>query len=161
MASGRVRSFTWPDDIEESALRQKKVKERIPVQAEFQRTTYKREISTFVNSIYTDTGGIVVAHWDQNQIKRFEVFVGPGSKSAIVAVNKWIKRGDEKSKDAAAWAKLPAFNHDQWYREELERREHDRLELFLGPEPEEQEDEPVRVKVPYSNISRKTFTSRS
>lgn len=147
MEPGRVRSFTWPDEIEESALRQKKVSQTIPVHTEFRRTTHRREIATLVNSTYKDTGGIVAAHWDQTQIKRFDVFVGAGSKSAVAAVNKWIARGDEKSKDAAAWAKLPAFNHAQWYQEELERQEEERLELFLGPEPEEQEDEPVRVRV--------------
>lgn len=147
MEPGRFRSFTWPDDIEESALRQKKVSQTIPVHTEFRRTTHRREITTLINSIYKDTGGIVAAHWDQTQIKRFDVFVGAGSKSAIAAVNKWIARGDEKSKDAATWAKLPAFNHAQWYQDELERQEEERLELFLGPEPEEQEDEPVRVRI--------------
>jgi hypothetical protein len=143
----RFRSFTWPNDIEESALRQKKVIQTIPVHAEFRRPTHRREIATLVNSIYKDTGGVVAAHWNQTEIKCFDVFVGAGSKSAIAAVNKWIARGDEKSKEAAAWAKLPAFNHAQWYQEELERQEEERLQLFLGREPKEQENEPVRVKV--------------
>ena len=142
-----MRSFTWPDDIEESALRQKKVGQTIPVHTEFRRPTYRREIAALVNSIYKDTGGIVVAHWDQTEIKKFDVFVGAGSKGAIVAVNKWIARGDEKSREAAAWAKLPAFDHAKWYQEELERQEEERLQVFLGQEPEVEEGAPIRVKV--------------
>ena len=145
------RKFTWPEGIEESVLRQKKVSCQIPVQAEYRRTTHKRESATLINSIYKDTGCIVVAHWDQSIIKRFDIFVGAGSKNAIAAVNKWIARGDEKSKDAAAWAKTPAFNHAQWYQEELERQENERMEFFLGPVPEAQEGEPMRPKVDYNN----------
>lgn len=62
-------------------------------------------------------------------------------------MNEWIARGDEKSKDAAAWAKLPAFDHAKWYQEELERREEERLQVFLDPEPEMEEGAPIRVKV--------------
>lgn len=147
MDKDRSRPFTWPKDVEEHALRQKKIGQTIPVHPEFRRPTHRREIDTLVNSIYKDTGGIVAAHWEQTQIKRFDVFVGAGTRSAVAAVNKWIARGDEKSKDAAAWAKLPAFNHAQWYQEELERQEEERLEQYLGPEPEQQENEPEREKV--------------
>ncbi|KAF2631906.1 hypothetical protein BU25DRAFT_454288 [Macroventuria anomochaeta] len=146
----RFRSFTWPDGIAESDLKQKKVSQIIPVHAEYRRTTHRREGATLINSVYKDTGCIVVAHWDQSTIKRFDVFVGAGSKSATAAINKWIARGDEKSTDAAAWAKTPAFNHAQWYQEELERQEEERMEYFLGPEPESQEGEPVRVKITMS-----------
>lgn len=142
-----MRKFTWPDDIEESTLRQKKVIQTIPVHTEFWRAAHRREIATLVNSIYKDTGGIVAAHWDQTEIKKFDVFVGAGSTNAVAAVNKWIARGDEKSKDAAAWAKLPAFDHAKWYQEELERQEEERLQVFLGPEPEVEEGVPIRVKV--------------
>lgn len=142
-----MRSFTWPDDIEESALRQKKVVQTIPVHTEFRRQTHRREIATLVNGIYKDTGGIIAAHWDQTEIRKFDVFVGAGSKGAITAINKWIARGDEKSRDAAAWARLPAFDHAKWYQEELERQEEERLQVFLGPEPEVEEGAPIRVKV--------------
>ena len=140
-------SLTWPEGIEESVLRQKKVSSTIPVQAEYRRTTHRREGATFINGIYKDTGCIVVAHWDQSVIKCFDVFVGAGSKSAIAAVNKWIARGDEKSKDAAAWAKIPAFNHAQWYQEQLEQMEAEKMEFFLGAIPDVQEGEHVRPKV--------------
>lgn len=100
-----------------------------------------------INSIYNETGCIVVAHWDQQIIKRFDVFASAGSKSAIAVINKWIARGDEKSKDAAAWAKTPAFNHSQWYQEQLEQMEDERMEFFLGPIPDEHDGDPVRERV--------------
>ena len=143
----RFRSFTWPEGIEESVLRQKKITCTIPVYAEHRRTTHRIEGTTLINNVYKDTGCIVVAHWDQSTIKRFDVFTGAGSKNAVAAINRWIARGDEKSKDSAAWAKTPAFNHAQWYREQLEQIEDEKMEFFLGPIPDVQEDEPVRPKV--------------
>ncbi|KAF3040941.1 hypothetical protein E8E12_007922 [Didymella heteroderae] len=157
----RLRSFTWPNDIEEPALRQKKVIQTIPVHTEFRRPTHRREIATLVNSIYKDTGSIVAAHWSNNEIKRFDVFVGAGSKNAIAVVNNWIGRGDEKSKDAAAWAKLPAFDHTKWYQEELERQEEERRQLFLGPEPEHQEGEPIVVGWPEELVDDYEITPRA
>lgn len=145
-----MRSCTWPDGIEESALRQKKIIQIIPVHTEFQRPTHRREIVTLVNSIYNDTGDIVAAHWDQTEIRKFDVFVGAGSRGAIIAVNKWIARGDKQSRDAAAWAKLPAFDHAKWYQEELERQEEERLQIYLGPEPKAKEGEPILLKVSLS-----------
>src|SRR5690242_10864341 len=143
----RFQKFTWPEGIEESVLRQKKVTCTIPVHGEFRRITHRREGTTFVNSIYNETGCIVVAHWDQQTIKRFDVFAGAGSQNAVVAVNKWIARGGEKSKDSSAWAKTPAFNHDKWYQEQLERNEDERMEFFLGPVPDAQPGDPVRESV--------------
>ncbi|KAJ4986899.1 hypothetical protein SVAN01_07577 [Stagonosporopsis vannaccii] len=143
----RLRLFTWPKGVEESVLRQKKVTCTIPVQAEFRRTTHRREADTFVNSVYSETGCIVVALWDRQTIKRFDVFAGAGSQNAVNAINKWIARGDERSKDASAWAKTPAFNHTQWYQDQLEREEAERMEFFLGPLPNEQEGLPMRESI--------------
>lgn len=150
----RIQSFSWPKGIEESVLRQKKVTCTIPVQAEFRRVTHRREVETLVHGIHNETGCIVVAHWDQQTIKRFDVFASPGSKNAVGAVNKWIARGDQKSKDASAWAKTPAFNHAQWYQERLEQLEDERMEFFLGPIPDDQEGDPARERVCHCQHSR-------
>ncbi|KAJ8108105.1 hypothetical protein OPT61_g8405 [Boeremia exigua] len=129
------RYRSWPSGIQECVLRQKTITSEIPVHIEFRRDTHRREGETFVNGIYNETGCIVVAHWDHQVIKRFDVYAGAGSKDAIAAVHKWIARGKEKTKESAAWAKTPAFNHTQWYQEQLDQMEEDRLGFFLGPKP--------------------------
>lgn len=147
------RKRTWPDGIEGSVLAQKTVIRQIPVHAEHRRATHQAEGRTLVNSIYGDTGCIVVAHWDQQSIKCFDVFAGPGSVNAIAAINKWVARGDEKSRESSAWAKMPAFNQEQWLQEQLERIEDEQTDMYLGPVPEAQNDESMRSTV-------KCFSSR-
>ena len=85
-------------------------------------------------------------------IKRFDVYAGTGSKDAVATLNKWIARGDQKSRGSSAWAKTPAFNHDQWHQEQLELLEEERMEFFLGPIPDAQEGEPMRPKVGLTQV---------
>lgn len=146
-AMERSRSISWPNDIDESILKQKKISCTIVVQKEYQRTTQRREGAALISSIHKDTGCIVVAHWGQSAIKRFDVYAGTGSKNAVATINKWIARGDQKSRAPSVWAKTPAFNHGQWHQEQLELLEEEKMEFFLGPIPDFQEGEPVRPKV--------------
>lgn len=138
----RFRKFNWPDGVDESVLRQKRVTCTIPVHGEHRRATHQNEGRTLINSVYRDTGCIIVAHWDQHVIKQFDVFAGPGSRNAIAAINKWIARGDERSKDSSAWAKTPAFDQEQWDQELLARMEDEQAEIYLGPMPDAQEGDP-------------------
>lgn len=152
----RLRPISYPNGVDESTLRQKKVYCTIPVNAEYKRETHRREGTILVDSVYNDTGCIVVAHWEQSTVKRFDVYAGAGSQSAVATINRWIARGEQKSKDSSAWAKTPAFNHAQWYQEELERREEERMEGFLGSVPDMREDEPVWPKVSISRNESNT-----
>lgn len=149
----RFRLTSWPTGVDEALFRPKKVAHKIHVHAEFRRITHRREGTSLIDGIYKDTGCIVVAHWDQSRIERFDVYAGPGSKSAVAAINKWIARGDQKSKESSAWAKTPAFNQAQWYQEKLEQMEEEQMEFFLGPIPEVQGGEPMRPKVTTNRIS--------
>jgi hypothetical protein len=146
-AMERFQPKSWPTGVEESVLGQKKVSYRIPVHAEYRRATHRREGAILIDSIYNDTGCIVVTYWDQSTIRRFDVYAGAGSKSAVAAVNKWIARGGRKSKESSVWANTPAFKQDQWCQDQLELREEETMELFLGPIPNMQEGEAIRPKV--------------
>ncbi|KAF9696079.1 hypothetical protein EKO04_006091 [Ascochyta lentis] len=143
----RVRTISWPTGVEESILRQKQVSNTIPVHAEYRRATHRREGATLIDSIHKETGCIVVAHWDHSTIKRFDVYAGTGLKSAVAAINKWITRGDQKSKESSAWAKVPAFNQAQWCQDQFELEQEEKMGLFLGPVPDMQEGEAMRPKI--------------
>ncbi|KAJ4361164.1 hypothetical protein N0V95_002133 [Ascochyta clinopodiicola] len=143
----RFRPMSWPTCVEESAFRPKKVSCPIAVHAEYRRDTHRSEGATLVDSIYRDTGCIVVAFWEQSTIKRFDVYAGADLKGAVATINKWISRGDQKSRESSVWAKTPAFNQDQWYQGQLELKEQERMELFLGPVPDTQEGEALRPRI--------------
>jgi hypothetical protein len=140
---------SWPQGVLESDIKQKKVACKIPVQPEYRRPTHRREGDTLVNSVYKDTGCIVVAHWQQQYIAGFEVLASPNSSNAVAAINHWIARGNEKSKESSAWAKMRAFNVDDWYQQQLQQQDNERRERFLGPVPNAQEDEPERLTVKF------------
>ncbi|UPX10798.1 uncharacterized protein EKO05_0001437 [Ascochyta rabiei] len=143
----RFRQISWPTSVQESTLRPKKVSCTIAVHAEYRRGTHRSEGATLVDSIYKDTGCVVVAYWEQSTIKRFDVYPGAGLTDAVAAINKWIARGAQKSKESAVWAKTPAFNQSQWYQDQLELLEQERMELFLGPVPDTRENEAVRPRI--------------
>jgi hypothetical protein len=140
---------SWPQGVPESDIKQKRIACKIPVHAEYRRPTHRREGETLVNSVYKETGCIVVAHWQQQFIVGFEVLAGPNSNNAVAVINQWIAQGNEKSKDSSAWAKMPAFNIDGWYQQQLQQQDNERRERFLGPVPNVQEDEPERLKVKF------------
>lgn len=131
--------ITLPNGIEPSALRDKKVTSTIQIQPELRRETVRRECENLINSIYSDTGGIVVAHWNRQTIKHFDVYAGAGSKKAIAAVNDWINRGDVKSKDSAAWPKIGSYCPAQWIQGYLAEEEEQRAAFFLGPIPDRED----------------------
>lgn len=138
---------SWPLGLQESEIRHKKVACKIPVQPEYRRTTHLREGVTLVNSVYKDTGCIVVAHWQQQFIVGFDVLTGPNSSNAVASINQWIAQGNEKSKESSAWAKMHAFKFDNWYQQQLQQQDNELRERFTKPVPDVQEDEPERLKV--------------
>lgn len=140
---------SWPRGLTLSDIKSRPISNTIHVHQEFRRSTHHREGDNLINSVYKETGCIVVAHWEQRSIKRFDVFGGSNCSNAVAAINKWIARANEKSTDAAAWAKMPAFNHDEWYQEILQQEEEEHSERFLGPVPAVQEGEPMRQKVTF------------
>ena len=99
------------------------------------------------NSVYKDTGCIVVAHWQQQFIVGFDVLTGPNSSNAVASINQWIAQGNEKSKESSAWAKMHAFKFDNWYQQQLQQQDNELRERFTKPVPDVQEDEPERLKV--------------
>ena len=145
----RYPKLSWPQGVLKTDLNQKKVACTIPVHLEYRRPTHPREGDTLVNSVYKDTGCIVVAHWQQQSIDHFDVYPGSNHSNAVAAINRWIARGNEKSAESSAWAKMRAFNFDDWYQQRLQQQDNELRLRFLGPVPDVQEDEPERQKVKF------------
>lgn len=123
-----------------SPLTGRKPNKTIPVPSEFRRDTHARERDVLVNDIKVKTDCQLVPHWEQGKICRFDIY-GPsaGVEKAVALINKWISNAHVKSKDSSAWAKLPAFDVDDWYYEKVAEMEGERKKMFLGPKPDRPE----------------------
>lgn len=117
-------------------LRHKKANRTIPVHPEFRRETHKTECDRLLQDVRVDTGCIVLAYWDHYKIVKFDVFGGAGVESAVGMLNDWIAKGGERTKGSRAWAKMPAYNADQWYYGAVQQMEDARKEAFKTDEPE-------------------------
>jgi hypothetical protein len=123
--------------IDQNVLKGKKPNKIVSVPLEFRRPSYSRERNLIVNDVKTSTGCDVVLHWnyqrdhDQGIIYQFDIFgTGAGLERAIRHVNQWILKAHSKSKDSAAWAKMPAFDPDKWYSEQIGEMEYQRKKGF-------------------------------
>lgn len=134
--------------------RGRKLKKAISVPPEFQRVTYSSERELLVKDLLLKTGCVVVPHWEQGKIYRFDIYGSDnGVERAVGDINRWISQAHAKSKDSTAWAKLPAFNADEWYYDRVTQMEGDRKQIFLGPVPELSDDSP---RPPSVSITRKS-----
>ncbi|KAF2131619.1 hypothetical protein P153DRAFT_336064 [Dothidotthia symphoricarpi CBS 119687] len=113
----------------------------IPVPLEYRRKTLARERDVFVRDLEVKTGCEVELHWDQGRITQFDLFgSGAGVEKAVRHINQWISNAHVKSREAASWAKTPAFDANKWYYEEIEAMELEHKQKFKGPVPDASED---------------------
>ncbi|CAI6238966.1 unnamed protein product [Periconia digitata] len=69
-------------------------------------------------------------------VTKFEIFgSGSGVNKTHQEINTWIRRPDPKSVHSAAWAKLPAYDENKWYDEQLRERDALRKQAFKGEPP--------------------------
>ncbi|KAL1791959.1 hypothetical protein ACET3X_009710 [Alternaria dauci] len=114
----------------------------IPVPQEFRRPTHARECENIVNEVKIRTGCVVIPQWDSGRICQFGIAGGgAGLEKAVRYINQWISNAHVKSKDSSAWAKMPAFDPDKWYYEQIEEMERQRKEVFRGTAPKVSEGE--------------------
>jgi hypothetical protein len=122
--------------IDPNAFKGKKPTKIVPVPHEYRRQTFARERDTLINDLRVETDCIVIPHWDQTTIKYFEIFgSGPNAEKAIRHLHQWISNAHVKSVASSAWAKMPAYNFDKWYYDEVEKLEIERKQRFRGPPP--------------------------
>ena len=125
-----------------NALKNKKPTKVIPVPPEFRRLCHAVERNTLVNDIKTSTGCTVIPQWDQGRVYQFGIIgTGAGLEKAVRRLNEWIASAHVKSKDASAWAKMPAFDPNKWYYEKVEEMEQQHKQIFKGPIPDVAEGE--------------------
>ncbi|KAG9186830.1 hypothetical protein G6011_09938 [Alternaria panax] len=114
----------------------------IPVPQEFRRLTHARERDNIVNDVNISTGCVVIPQWDDGRIYQFGIAGGgAGLEKAVRYINQWISNAHVKSKDSSAWAKMPAFDPNKWYYEQVEEMERQRKETFRGMAPKVSEGE--------------------
>lgn len=115
----------------------KKPNKIIPVPDEYRRLTSARERDTLVNDLKVTTNCTVVPRWEQGKICRFDIYSSAaGVEHAIRHLNQWISTAHARSKDSSAWPKIPAFEFDQWYYEEVAEMEDARTQMFKEPAPQ-------------------------
>jgi hypothetical protein len=125
--------------VDPTAFIGKKPNKIIPVPPEYRRQTLTRERETLINDLRVDTNCHVVPHWDQGGIiMSFDIYgTGSSVEKAIGRINQWISNAHVKAKAAASWAKLPGYNFNDWYYEQVEQHENIRKQLYKGPVPPE------------------------
>ncbi|KAI8941368.1 hypothetical protein NX059_002592 [Plenodomus lindquistii] len=132
-----MSSPTAPPAVDKS----RKPNKIIPVPQEYRVVTLMRERDTLVKDILLHTGCTVVPRSEQGRIVRFDIY-GAAVDLATTYINTWIVKSPIKSKASSAWAKMPAFNADDWYYKQVTEMEAGRKQMFKGPAPEVTEDAP-------------------
>ncbi|KAF2856104.1 hypothetical protein T440DRAFT_494916 [Plenodomus tracheiphilus IPT5] len=115
----------------------------IPVPPEYRRITLLRERDLLVHDLLINTNCVVVPHSDQSRITRFDIHgTSTAVERAVAQINKWIANAHIKSKASSAWAKMPAFNANDWYYDQVTEMETGRKQMFKEAVPELAEDAP-------------------
>ncbi|EFQ89709.1 hypothetical protein CFE70_002210 [Pyrenophora teres f. teres 0-1] len=110
----------------------------IPVPIELRRRSQPRERDIIVNDVKTATGCEVILQWDNGRIQEFGILgSGPGLDKAVRYINEWIFKGNTKTAESSAWAKMSAFNNDNWHYDKIEQLERVRKQQFKEAVPED------------------------
>jgi hypothetical protein len=139
--------------IDLNALQGKKPNRVVSVPLEYRRQTLVRERDTLINDLRVETDCIVIPNGNQTVIRSFYIF-GSGSnvEKAVRHLNQWISKAHVKSIASSAWAKMPAYNSDKWYYNEVERLELERKQRFKGPLPQAEGDDIPEHKVSLAEL---------
>ena len=136
MATNTRKGQSSTTSGDKHAIIGKKPNKVIAVPHEFRRHMWTRERDALVHDIKISTGCDICIHLDQSVISQFELFgSGASLEKAVRHINQWITKAPTKSKDSAAWAKMPAFDPDTWYYNQVEAMEAERKQQFKGPIP--------------------------
>ena len=129
--------------MDQNALKGKRPSRVLPVPPEFRRPSRVRERDTLVNDVNLKTGCTILPHWEYQRgqdggiISHFDIFgAGAGLERATQYIQKWIANAPGRSKESSAWAKMPAFDANKWYYEQLEALENERKQIFKGAPPQ-------------------------
>jgi acyl-homoserine lactone acylase PvdQ len=133
--------------VDKSAFIGRKPNKVIPVPGEYRRQVLSRERELLINDIKDKTDCDVFAHWVQGKITSFDVYgSGHGVEKAVHYLNHWICNAHTKSTGASAWAKLPAYDFNEWYYKQVEEMDNAYKQRFRGPVPSiNDEDTPTHA----------------
>lgn len=114
----------------------KKPNKVILVPYEYRRQTLAREGDNLINELRFKANCHVILKWDLGKIIAFEIHgAGADVERGVSQVNQWISQAHIKSKDSSAWAKIPAYDPNDWYYDCIETMQDSRKLLFKGPMP--------------------------
>lgn len=133
--------------IDRSAFIGKKANKIISVPHENRRQTHTRERDILVADIKDKTNCTVIPRLEdqgRGKIKSFDIFgSGVGLEKAVGYLNAWICNSNVKSMGSSAWAKISAYDGNDWYYNRVQQLEDTRKQHFTGPIPEKGGEEPV------------------
>lgn len=142
--SSRGGSTRADDNARSQVFAGRKASRVVIIPPEYRRDTYRTEANNLVNDIKTSCSCDVNPIWDQTdrKIRRFELYgAGQSIESATRYLNNWIPRSGHRSKHSAMWAKMSAFNWDDWYVQKVGEMDTARRQMFKGPAPETSQSE--------------------
>jgi hypothetical protein len=129
----------------------KKPNRTVTVPLEYQRQTLTRERDTLVNDVQVETNCHVDPHLDQGKIKSFDIYgAGSNLNKAVARINEWISNAHTKSRESAAWAKLPAYDANKWHYDRVEEKENESKQRFKGPVPPQGDPDAPRHTVSWT-----------
>ncbi|PSN72821.1 hypothetical protein BS50DRAFT_169458 [Corynespora cassiicola Philippines] len=126
----------------------------IEVSHEYRRPLTQIELERLIGQWKERTGcqvKIVTAGKSHNAIK-FEIFGGSASDldKASQEINDWIHKSNTRAFASQRWAKLSAFDFNNWWYEQLAEWKTTEKQRFKGPLPQGDEGPHHKVTVPWS-----------
>lgn len=109
----------------------------ILVPEEYRPTARPQVLEQLTSYWQEKTGCEVIYQLQFRKLIKFDIF-GSGARldHAIRVINKWIEGANTKTPASSAWAKMPAFDPNQWYYDEINAMEAERKEMFRSAMPD-------------------------
>ncbi|KAF2739947.1 hypothetical protein EJ04DRAFT_604586 [Polyplosphaeria fusca] len=129
----------YPPDKRGVPRYDRKPNRSILVPPEIRPDVVKLTLQDLTRKLKTETGCDVVPHFGgHSKLTSFDIFgAGTGPERAVKSLNEWIATASTKSAASSAWAKMPAFDPNKWYYNEIDIMEQNRKQVFKGAVPQE------------------------
>ncbi|KAF2189739.1 hypothetical protein K469DRAFT_658880 [Zopfia rhizophila CBS 207.26] len=129
----------------------KKPQREVVVPSEFRPAVRYDDLERIANTISLESGSHVVPSVSKGEPLRFLIYgQGTALDDAIRCVNQFIDRARTKTAASTTWAKLKAFDANEWCRNELKVME-DQHKAQFKTAPSEEEPPPCKVIVGWSD----------
>ncbi|KAF2120625.1 hypothetical protein BDV96DRAFT_485191 [Lophiotrema nucula] len=118
----------------------RKPQRTVVVRQEIRPNVHHGDVHFLAKRLKDDTGCEVVPQLNyRRQVERFDIFGSNITQldTTVKAINRWIETANTKTSASASWAKLPAYDFNKWYYEQIKIMEDERKQMFKGPFPDD------------------------